>query len=34
MKKNDLMWNIVALLYMLAFFLLINYINAKLGLVA
>ena len=34
MKKNDLVWNIAALLYILAFFLLINYINAKLGLVA
>ena len=34
MKKNDLVWNAAALLYILAFFLLINYINAKLGLVA
>lgn len=34
MKKNDLVWNIAALVYILAFFLLINYINAKLGLVA
>jgi hypothetical protein len=32
--KNRILWDLVALGYIVAFFLLMNYINAKLGLVA